>query len=312
MKSLVLFYFLLFSVLANCQELKRISTEYNSYGEVYYVLKNNKEIKQGQYLKYFKSIDLHNKIDLHAKTIESYGNYESNKKSGAWIFCNIHHPLNPLISIGEYKDDMKNGQWVYFYSPALKDSNYIASLIRNQKFTSVEIPTKSTDEIKVSLDTTGVKVASIGNYSFGTKTGVWEYYSPKGQLVCKYDYSKNSLLYSNSLNISGELGGIDRFKELIFQAAHEQNVNPFFFKDSKVSIEVSTYRDSINITRLNNIGSESFAKLMVDVIHNVSLDWIDYDPTLEENKIRIYVNYVVEDNKGTAKIDSIVPMIKRF
>jgi hypothetical protein len=312
MKSFLLIVFLLAGVVANCQDLKRINKVYLSYGEIFTVLKDNKEIRQGQYLKYHKSVDLHNGIDLSAKTIESYGKYESGKKSGAWIFCNVDHPLNPLISIGEYENDMKSGQWVYFYSPALRDSGYITNLIRNQKYTRVIIPSNRNEEIQVMLDTTGVRVASSGSYLKGKKTGVWDYYSRIGQLVCKYDFSKNTVIYSTGPIVSGQLGGVGRLAELLFQAAREQNSDPFFFRDSKVSYEVTTFHDSINVFRLTSSGSEPFAKYIEKIFKSLSLDWIDYDPTLEENRIRVFVNYVVDNRTGTATIDSIIPMIKEL
>ena len=312
MKYLILGIFIILELNANCQELKRITKAYKAFGEIYYVLKDNKDVKQGQYLKYYKSIDLHNTIDLYNKTVESFGSYESNKKSGVWIFCNVSHPLNPLISLGEYKNDKKSGQWIYFYGPELKDSSYITSLIKNKKYTKVVLPTKNTEEIQVSLDTTGTKVASTGSYSLGTKIGIWNYYSRSGELVCKFDFSNNRLLYSNRSSISDQLGGIKRLGELLFQSAREQKTDPFFYKDFKVSFEVSTHHDSLSILRINSVGSESFAKLLDEIIHTMSLDWINYDPLLEDNRIRIYINYVIDGNIGKANIDSIVPLIKQI
>jgi antitoxin component YwqK of YwqJK toxin-antitoxin module len=303
MRTFILLNVLAISTLLHAQELKKITKANNKLGEIYYVLKDNKSIKHGQYLKYHESMDLYN------KAIESYGAYDHNKKTGVWLYCNVNHRMNPLIAIGEYKDDKKDGQWIYFYSPVLKDTSAF-SILGYKKLTKVILPTKGNEQFQVTLDTAGTKIASIGNFSNNIKTGIWNYYSQNGSLVYKFDFSNHQLIFTNGSKSSDQLGGINRFKELVHQSFTEYPKDPFFYRNSKVTLEITTYNDSLTIARVNTIGCEGFAKTMENIIQRMSLEWINYDPILEQNKIRIYINYVVNDNIGTAMIDSVIPLSK--
>ena len=95
MRATLFLYLVIISVTVNAQELKRITKSNLHFGEIYYVLKSNRSIKQGQYLKYFES------MNMYDKAIECFGSYDNNKKTGVWIFCNAESESNPLISIGE-------------------------------------------------------------------------------------------------------------------------------------------------------------------------------------------------------------------
>jgi len=104
MKTQLILLLIAASTLVNAQELKRVIKSNVKFGEIFYVLKDHKEIKQGQYLKYFET------IIPHDKAIESYGSYDNNKKTGGWIFCDAEDLYNPLISTGEFMNDNKVGR----------------------------------------------------------------------------------------------------------------------------------------------------------------------------------------------------------
>jgi antitoxin component YwqK of YwqJK toxin-antitoxin module len=291
------------SALVNAQELKRVTKSTNQFGEIYYVLKNDKKIKQGQYLKYFES------MNLHDKAIESYGSYDNNKKTGAWIFCDAEDMSNPLIAIGEFMNDNKVGRWVYFYKP-ISDNDSIIDFTGNNKHTKVLLPTRENEKFNITLDTTGIGTAATGDYIDNKKTGIWSYYYKNGSVACKYNFSEKALIYNNGLISYDQLGGIERFKALFHKSTFEKRINdqPFFVQNSNVVFELTTYHDSINIKRIDSYGSIPFAKTMENILTRMPLDWINFDPRLEENKIKVQINYVVDGNIGTVTLDSIKPI----
>lgn len=81
------------------QETKKVTNKLSGYEEeVYYVLKNDPDIKHGNYTRYkFK--------DLVEK-----GSYTQNKRNGKWETYSNKTPE----SSGYYKDDLKDSTWSYY------------------------------------------------------------------------------------------------------------------------------------------------------------------------------------------------------
>jgi len=304
MKLQVFLCLLATSAILHAQELKKVTKSNNHFGEIYFVLKTNRNIKHGQYLKYSES------MNLHDKSVEAYGSYDNNKRTGAWIFCDVVDESNPLISIGEYKDDKKVGQWVYFYRLISENENII-NLSGSNKHTKVILPSKENNEFIITLDTSGIKTAVVGDYLDNKKTGIWNYYYRNGSLACKYDFSANLLIYENGLKSFDQLGGIEWFRPIFHKSSFEERIinQPFIAQNSNVVFELATFHDSIDLKKIISTGSESFVKTMENILNKMSLDWINYDPRLEQNKIFIQINYIVNGNIGTVTIDSIKPLL---
>jgi antitoxin component YwqK of YwqJK toxin-antitoxin module len=304
MKTFIFLYFLGIGTFIKAQELKRISNINTEFGEIYYVLKQDKSIKQGQYLKYYET------MKLYDKAIDAYGEYDNNKKTGVWIYCDVENPLNPLVSIGEYVNDKKVGQWAYFYRPHLEMIESL-KLAGKNKHTQVVLPTKDNEKFKITLDTIGIRIAVIGNYDNNKKTGIWNYYFQDGSLAYKYDFSTNTIINNNVLNSYDQCGAIGIFKTLFHKSFIEKKVTskPFFFQNSKAEFEIAIYNDSISISKVNSTGSKPFIKCMQDIIDKMSLDWINYDPKLEQNKLQFQINYIIDGNIGTVTLDSIKTLL---
>ncbi len=302
MKTIALIFLFVASVTANAQGLKKVTRANNHFGEVYFVLKGKSNIKQGQYLRYFES------MNMYDKSIEAFGNYDNNKKTGAWIFCDAEDNTNPLMAIGEFSNDKKVKRWVYFYSPESDNENVI-DLSGGKKHTKVILP-KGNEQLTITLDTNGIRTAAVGDYDDGKKVGEWSYYYKNGSLACRYDFSNNIMTYNNGLTTYDQLWGLQRFKSLFHKQAFEKRINnhPFFVQNSNVTFEITTIHDSINILRISSYGSVPFAKTMEGIINKMPLDWINYDPRLEQNKIKVQINYVVNGNIGTMILDSINPL----
>ena len=106
------------------QETKEIVVKFPKSKQVreqYYVLKTNKNIKQGEYIRFYKS-SMQNK---EKKFVHSKGNFENGKKNGMWeYFNNPSYGIQGLISKREYYlIGVKTGVWeTYHYE---KEGNVI-------------------------------------------------------------------------------------------------------------------------------------------------------------------------------------------
>lgn len=302
MRALLILCLAITSGITSAQGTKRVTKSNKLSGEIYYVLKENKDIKQGQYFKYYQTFS--------DKAIDSYGHYDNNERTGTWIFCDVNHLKDPLISIGSYSKGKKEGQWIYFYSPPnLEKDAY--SLLNAEKLTSIYVPSNKNEEFQVSLDTTGIKIAATGNYLNDKKTGIWSYYSLNDTLLCKFDFSANRMIYSKGLKNYDQLGGINRFIKCFYLSLDDTKAADQLFvsNDSNVTLEISTDNDKIQIQQLKSKGNPEFAKLVEDILRKMSNDWINYDPRLEHNKLHIVLNYVRTGNVGRVTLDSIKPLM---
>lgn len=94
------------------QELKLISVKHPSYtriSEVYEVITDQPDIKQGLYKKYIRK-----------KMVES-GMYAENNKTGIW---SVFDQKKKLVAEGMYRDDQKVGIWDYYSEAGVKVQMY--------------------------------------------------------------------------------------------------------------------------------------------------------------------------------------------
>ena len=302
--SLLLCLFLITS-LSHSQDLKLVKkvNDYKTLYEEYFVLKSDKSVKQGQYLKFYEPFMLEG-----TSFIQEFGRYDHNRKSGVWFSFTISNPLNPLHSIGEYADGEKIGPWYYFYTPVVKDTS-IFYYLGDKKLTQVTGPVRKDKEYTVTIDTTGIRLAASGNFKNDKKVGKWSYYSTDGRLIKEYDFTENKVIYSykdDSIAIH-MLGGVIQFQSLLWQSFIEGGQNTGTFKPSTISFEIITNEGSLYINRLSTVLNDPFANYIEDRIRNMSSDWINYDPAFEKISFIIKLGYSIEDDKGNLKVDSFKP-----
>jgi hypothetical protein len=294
---------LVISFLVNGQELRNIVRSDKNVTEKYFVLKKNKKIKQGQYIKL-------REVAFPGKTfIEEFGKYENNKRTGVWLSFAANHPEDPLVSTGEYSYGNKEGVWRYFYSSVIKDSG--STYLKSYKpLTELIEPENATGEYKIVIDTAGIGEASVGRYSSDKKTGIWEYYLRDGSLFYKYDHSSDSMIWSLSDDreiIRDLLGGVTRFREILGQAMDDYLHKSRIYKPSTVTIDVITGNDKVVCRLVQSTGEKAFAEMIEKAVLAMPVDWINYDPNLERNVMQIQMSYKVEDNRGKVHINSIIP-----
>jgi len=179
-KYLVCILFILLTVIANCQPdtVLRVRTDRENINikERYYVLKSDKKIRYGKFLRFGATRSEYYLLEE--------GRYVNNQKSGTWRFYYDGYPYNQIQSRGSFKNENRDGYWEFFfhsryYNPLQPDSN--KSDLNKQNGSAVYY-------IKE-----GAKKSS-GNFAEGKKTGIWNYYNTSGDTILILDHSKDSVV----------------------------------------------------------------------------------------------------------------------
>ena len=120
MKFLLSFLILAFSLPLGAQSLKKVTVKNKDKGEkeVYTVLKSDRSIKQGEYVKYGFN-----------KAIIEKGSFDNGKRSGSWTY----YSPNGLKAVakGSYDADVQSVVWDFF--------NYKGELEQRYDFTKEEL-----------------------------------------------------------------------------------------------------------------------------------------------------------------------------
>lgn len=218
------------------QILKKRKKVSDTYIEEYTVLKENKKLKHGDYLKF--------RNDLN-KSIAQIGQYERGEKTGIWYEFT---PSGYLRSEGFYSKNIKQGLWRFYYEPIRIDPNIFTVLTSNKGIYFHEDGT-------IEIERECLIVSSEGVFHSGEKTGGWNYYSLEGQLLHKFDHTLQELKVNNapdSLNYAFPfLGGLDRFYRLIVQVTDENHLT-LHPKSSSVTIRLNTKESPITMRAIEN------------------------------------------------------------
>lgn len=270
MKFKVLGLFLLFitsKVIAQEEEnIKRINKRGSLFDEEYYVLADNKKIKQGRYTKYRV---LPNGVQL----IET-GNYKDNLKDGEWIYfydlnANIvklqgcignmslilpsnKEILNPISSKGNYVYGKKNGIWATYYMDTLSTADFQYSLNKKGKI----------DGTQIGIDQSGGKLQSIGMYRNDKRVGLWSFYDYNGQLLKKANLTTYKLFYDSTLKDS---------------TTYNINRNPVYIGTEDNLVKGLRYELSEKVLGLNTMNAK---KDSADVSFVIAIDG-----TIEETQV---------------------------
>lgn len=301
MRSIICIYFLaFFSTYVSSQDIRKVIQKSNNSPIIkeYFVLKSDKSIKNGNYVKYSERLVIE-------KYFQEFGSFDHNKKSGVWFYFNSIHPQNPLSIAGVYEDDQKTGQWVYFYPPEIKNSN-VLNLLGVNKITNI-ISTKK--DIQITIDTTGLKLAAIGNYDKNKKTGEWNYYSSDGKLIKTFDFSSNKLIYSftNDSTSLYLLGGFSHFEQQLSESLFENANELKSISTSDISLEIITNDGNLYVNNLTPLNVNPFTTYIENAVKNMPLYWIDFNPLFEKFSFKINMNFNQNKEGSSLNLNSINP-----
>ena len=254
-------HLLLISVNSYGQETKRKKVLKDQYVEEYNVLKEDKEVKQGQYVKFNKDV-------LDRKIPVEFGFFEKGKRAGEWYFF---YPNGALESFGNYKDSEKYGLWKEYYKPPISAGESWTS------YFDIQNDLKADKNGTVIVEKKDKLISAMGVYVSNKKLGTWNYYDRIGNLIHKYDNSSDTLLFSSvsdSVNKSCPyLGGIERFYRYYFEKAEEfgHETSP---SESIVVLKLEVRDKPITVTRIRSTGDENAALKVEKTIKAIPDEWI--------------------------------------
>lgn len=169
------------------QETKFVQREGQGFIEEYNVLKTDKNIKHGTYVKYRQSFGQY-------VIIES-GSYLNGEKNGQWeTFYNesSRKTWNNIKEKGNYANGKKNGLWTYYYLDTTANK------------TNVEKSgtTRQSKSVSVSIDQNNEKLRQAGIFLNDKRVAEWISFDNEGKVFQRYNFSKSLLIYERSLNDS--------------------------------------------------------------------------------------------------------------
>jgi hypothetical protein len=263
--------------LSPAQELKRKRKQTGDYLEEYTVLKENKKIKHGEYVKY--ELDI-----LDNKSISEIGQFEHGKKTGKWY---IFFSSGLLRSEGQFEDDQKRGIWIYYYEPREPKTNIISMLTTNKGIIFKEDGT-------ISIDKSNSIKSSEGVFLLDIKIGAWNYYSRQGQLLHQFNHSSEHLSINNipdSLNNSCPyLGGYDRFYSNFYTQQRKLGFKlPSIESSVTIVIRVKDNPISFELTEL--YGDKDFAQIVAQTLRTLEQDYIFEFVNNPDGEITFTANY---------------------
>jgi hypothetical protein len=148
--------------------------------EEFSVLKSNKAVRQGAYIRYRPLGRQAGVAVLEA------GNYEHGLKEGEWRSFYEEYPWNKLRSKGSYHAGLPDGLWQYYHCVWLRDTGNALEVANGRKTSAGFL---------VSLrDTTAMLQAKGVNYN-GTRVGVWTYYGGQNTVIQQVNQANGQLIY---------------------------------------------------------------------------------------------------------------------
>jgi hypothetical protein len=259
------------------QEISKKKTFKDGISEKYFVLKDNKTVKQGQYLITYNDYFFKNYI------IE-FGQYDKNMRAGKWFSFYYKDPSNFVKSVGNYKDGKKEGSWAYYY---MGNASTVPTIFGSEKRTKIIEPKKGEKEFKVEIDSSGQQLLSIGQYTNDIKSGFWEYFSNSGYLIHKFDHSSNKFVENNLREHGNDfvtfLGGPERFQNFYYTGQQEINLKSPITKTSEVIYEMDKNGD---YRYVKGYGDEVFKEHVANILLTIPKEWIYLD-LVNEKKLQI-------------------------
>ncbi|WP_339740459.1 hypothetical protein [uncultured Sunxiuqinia sp.] len=263
-----------------CQETKVKRVQKGDYIEEYYVLKENKSIKHGEYVKFQKYI-LDRRIPI------AFGFFENDRKVGEWYFF---HNGGALESFGNYFADEKRGVWKEYYKPLYKDIS-LSSLVNGQSDLTIDEKGSVIVSKKDSL------IAAMGIYNSGDKMGTWNYYDGRGTLIHVFDHSSDKMIFSSASDSTNRccpyLGGTDRFYSYYFRFAEASGFNNTL-TDAKVILKLGIDGALLTIERINSNGAAKATFEFERLIQLFPNDWI---PSYFDNPVFLTLEHKTDSNK---------------
>lgn len=272
--------------------------------EEYNVLKDNKNIKHGPYIRYR---DMH---PFGGIVMMESGNYSNGEKNGSWQYFYFDFlkksSWNSLREKGSYVNGKKNGLWTSFFMDTIPD---IASV---QGFGGKE----KDEPINISIEQRGAKLKQAGMYLNDKRVGEWTSFDQLGHIAQKYNFSKSKLLLEKSLKDSTEynmnrkplfIGGLPCLNDFLFRNFKFSDVTSIesdsVYSIISLKIDVNGVLTGVGVSESK--GPSSLDKEMIRLVSLSTGNWLpgvmNGQKTDSDYKIRLDI-YRVNDSIAGKKI----------
>ncbi len=278
---------LLFSFQLSAQELAKKSTVKEPVSEKFLVLKKDKSVKHGQYLRIYS-------VPYLGENLMELGQYDHNQKAGTWITFYHTHQSNSIHSVGDYKNGKKDGDWSYFHE-LFDQSLSTRPVFGSVKKTRITPPEKGALEYTVEVNGDGHILESKGLYEHDKKVGVWEYYDRNGDLAQRYNHTTRELLEDRTEKPENAymtyIGGINRFRIMFFDTQRDvPSVSQHITQDSEAVFELE--KDG-SFRFISVSGNKHLKEHTAKVLSTMPNDWIHAEEDTAD-KARLQVSLQVE------------------
>jgi hypothetical protein len=271
MRLLLILSFALTTSFCVGQETKFILRNESGFKEEFYVLKANKKIRHGTYVKYRQPLG-------QIVVIES-GAYLNGDKHGLWeeYFNEISQKTwNAIREKGQYFNGKKNGVWTYYHLDTITHVTNLEKIGHN----------KRSESINLKIDQKDAKVRMAGMFLNDKRVGEWTTWNSDGVVVQKYNFTTGRLLFENSIldstqwNINRKpifVGGRSAF---YYHAATNMRLTQTLEELNRDTIQataafnVDKYGKINSIAVIKNSGDKALGDELTRLILTTDLHWI--------------------------------------
>lgn len=181
-----------------CQDTKFVLKRSNEFTEEYYVLRDNKTIRHGTYVKYKEKLLKIVGDDLILET----GTYDNGLKTGEWrTYFNFQNlaRLNKVQARGTFVNGKKNGLWYYYHLDTAQRQIVYEDVLTDGK-------SKKVESVNVTLEDGNLKLRQVGMFLNDKRKGEWISFDTEGEIVQQFNFSSFQLTIEKSAKDSTLFG----------------------------------------------------------------------------------------------------------
>jgi antitoxin component YwqK of YwqJK toxin-antitoxin module len=310
MRLLVTVTFFLAFYLCFGQETKFVSKDGGGFTEEYYVLKNDKNVRHGTYVKYRQPFG-------QIVIIES-GSYTNGEKNGLWEeFYNefSKKTWNAIKEKGNYVNGKRNGIWTYYHLDTATNITNVGKIGQN----------KEAQSVNVNIDQKDARLRLAGIFLNDKRVGEWTSWDIHGVLIQKYNFSTGRIIFDGSIkdtvlwNTNRKPIFVGGPQSLSYHLA--TNIKPTQIankmkRDSigaMITFNIDKYGKTNNITVPMNSGDQALEDELIRLISTTDSFWI---PAIKEGvkfeytfKLRYHI-ILIESTPNSRQLRSYFSVIE--
>lgn len=251
--------------------------------EEYYVLKENRKVKHGTYVRYLPPFGTRDYVLMEV------GSYSNGEKQGVWEYYYSNgfqkSSWNKLKEKGTYVNGKKNGLWTSYFRDTVVNISKVRSF--GDK--------RGIDSVNLSIEYGTSKVKQAGRYLNDQRVGEWVAFDFSNRLVQKYDFETGRLLYENSIKDSADynlnrkplfIGGLICLNEFLLNNCKFADVligNDSTYVTIAFTVNTNGTTEDLRIDRTGH--SKALEREMLRLISSTDSNWL---PAIENGQARNY------------------------